>query len=115
MFLDDYCTVNSLFTYNTFSTAELGALLRPGGEALGIFTSYAAAPASLANFRQDHPEFLPERMTLSALKQAWQKAGVRWLDQKSMGKTTPGETHFDRNAPGEVVEVFGYIAKKELR
>jgi DNA-binding transcriptional MerR regulator len=61
IYIDDYSTVNSLFTYNTFSTDTLARLLKESGEVAGIFTTYQQAPKSLANFRKNHPDFMPEK------------------------------------------------------
>ncbi len=111
-YIDDYSTVNSLFTYNSFSTERIAPLLKPEGEVVGIFTSYQKAPKSLRNFREDHPDFLPEKMTFAGLKQQWLEGGIKITEGKSVGETTPGELHFPQNAPGEVIEVYGYYGRK---
>lgn len=111
-FIDDYSTVNSLFTYNNFATEMISPLLKPGGEVVGIFTSYQRAPRSICNFKKDHPDFKPEKMTFAGLKQQWSCSGVKITEVKSSGTTTPGELHFPQNAQGEVIEVFGYHGKK---
>lgn len=113
IYIDDYSTVNSLFTYNTFSTECLGQFLKNSGEVVGIFTSYLNAPKSLYNFKKDHPEFKPERMTLASLKYQWSLASIKPVEEKVIGATTAGELHFPQNEPGEVVELHGYRAKKE--
>lgn len=114
IYIDDYSTVNSLFTYNTFSTEYLGQFLKNSGEVVGIFTSYQNAPKSLHNFRKDHPEFKPERMSLGSLKYQWSLANVKTVEEKVIGATTAGEQHFPQNEPGEIVELHGYRAKKEV-
>lgn len=113
LYIDDYSTVNSLFTYGTFCTKHLAPLLKDGGEAIGIFTTYNAAPRSLRNFRNDHPDFQPEKMTFGNLKSHWADGHVRIAEEKSIGKTTPGESHFPQNAPGEVIGVSVYRARKQ--
>jgi len=113
LYLDDYSTVNSMFTYNTFSTEHLAPLLKSGGEVLGIFTAYPNAPKSLRNFLKDHPNFNPDKMTLHGLASQWALGGVRMLEEKSIGETTPWESHFDQDVQGEKVQVWAYRAQRE--
>lgn len=113
IYLDDYSTVNSMFTFGTFSTEHIGPLLKPGAEILGIFTTYQEASKSLHNFVSDHPNFTPEKMTLSGLKYQWSLAKVRITEQKLIGETTRSELHFQQDVVGEKIQVHGYHAKKE--
>ena len=112
-FIDDYSTTNSLFTYGGFATDKLGPLIKPGGEVVGIFTAYPQAPRSLRNFKQNHPNFLPEKMTLSGLKYQWSLEKIEMIEKKLIGTTTPGEIHFPQNELGEPIEIYGYQAKKQ--
>jgi len=114
LYIDDYSTVNSLFTYNTFSTESIAPLLKNAGRVVGIFTTYKNAPKSLQNFVKDHPNFKPEKMTLGGLKYNWSLWNVKFIDEKAIGATTPGELHFPQNEIGETVEVHGYHAEKEI-
>jgi len=114
IYLDDYSTVNSLFTYNTFSTEYISPLLKNSGEVVGIFTTYQHALKSIYNFKKDHPDFMPEKMTLGGLKYQWSQESVKTVEEKVIGTTTAGELHFPQNAMGEMVEVHGYYAKKEF-
>lgn len=113
LYIDDYSTVNSLFTYNTFSTEYISPLIKNSGEVIGIFTTYLQAPKSLQNFKKDHPNFMPEKMTLSGLKYQWSLENIKMTEEKVIGATTPGELHFPQNATGETVAVHGYHGKKE--
>jgi len=115
VYIDDYSTVNSLFTYNDFSTNQLAPLIKPLGEVVGIFSSYRQAPKSLLNFKELHPKFDVNRMTLSGLSYDWGLNGVTLLREKTIGTTNPGEVHFLQNVMGEQVEVHGYLAKKSVR
>lgn len=111
-YIDDYSTVNSLFTYNTFSTEKIAPLLKSSGEIVGIFTSYLNAAKSVRNFKKKHPNFLPEKMTFSGLKYQWSLMGVELLEEKAIGETSPNELDFPQNVIGETIEVLGYHAKK---
>jgi hypothetical protein len=113
-YIDDYSTVNSLFTYNTFSTESIIPLLKNAGEVVGIFTTYQNAPKSIHNFNKDHPNFKSEKMTLGGLKYNWSLGNVKTIDEKIIGTTTPGELHYPQNEIGETVEVHGYHGKKEF-
>ena len=113
LYIDDYSTVISLFTYNTFSTEYISPLIKNSGEVIGIFTTYLQAPKSLQNFKKDHPNFMPEKMTLSGLKYQWSLENIKMTEEKVIGATTPGELHFPQNAAGETVAVHGYHGKKE--
>ncbi len=77
LYIDDYSTVNSLFTYNSFSTEHIAPLLKNTGDIVGIFTTYQNAPNSLHNFKKDHPDFKPEKMTLGGLKSQWSFVSLR--------------------------------------
>lgn len=112
MYIDDYSTVNSLFKYNSFSTEHISPLLKNAGDIVGIFTTYQNAPNSLHNFKKDHSDFKPEKMTLGGLKSQWSFNGVKSFDERKIGATTANELHFPQNAKGETVEVHGYHAKK---
>jgi hypothetical protein len=112
LFVDDYSTVNSLFTYGTFSTEHIAPLLKNTGEVVGIFTTYLHAPKSLSNFKKDHSDFEPEKMTLGGLKYRWSESGVKMVEDKAVGSTTATELHYPQNAAGETIEVHGYHAKK---
>jgi DNA-binding transcriptional MerR regulator/SAM-dependent methyltransferase len=112
LYVDDYSTVNCLFTYDTFATKHIAPLLKPSGEIIGIFTTYVQAPKSLYNFKRNHPNFLPEKMTLSGLKHHWSLEGIKIVEEKKIGATTPNEVHFPQNVLGEVIEVHGYHAHK---
>jgi hypothetical protein len=114
LFIDDYSTVNSLFTYNKFYTDGIGPLLKPGGEVVGIFSTYQQAPLSLRNFKHQHPDFEPKKMNLGSLKQEWGAEGVQLTTDKKIGTTGAGEKHFPQNELGEMVEVHGYYAKKTM-
>ena len=111
-YIDDYSTVNSLFTYNTFSTENIAPLLKKSGELIGIFTSYNKAAKSIRNFKQNHPDFIPEKMTFGGLKYHWSQNSIEICEDKIIGETTPNEIHFPQNVFGETVEVHGYHARK---
>lgn len=113
LYIDDYSTVNSLFTYDTFSTEFIAPLLKVSGEVAGIFTTYQHAPNSLKNFKKDHPDFKPDKMTLAGLKAQWAMRNVKTYNERIIGTTTTGELHFPQNARGETIEVHGYYARKE--
>ncbi|MBR0597109.1 MerR family transcriptional regulator [Sinanaerobacter chloroacetimidivorans] len=115
LYIDDYSTVNSLFTYNTFSTDYLASLIKNSGEIIGIFTTYLHAAKSIRNFKKNHPDFMPEKMTLGGLKYHWSMEGVTIIHEKVMGSTSPNEIHFPQNVMGEPVEVLGYHARKSVR
>ncbi len=112
LYIDDYSTVNSLFTYNTFSTENIAPFLKKSGEVIGIFNTYVKAAKSIRNFKMDHPDFIPEKMTFSGLKSKWSSMGVEIVNKKVMGETTPNESHFPHNVIGETIEVHGYHAGK---
>lgn len=112
-YIDDYSTSNSLFTYNTFLTEAIAPLLKNSGEVVGIFSTYQNAPKSIRNFKKDHPNFIPEKMTFSGLKYNWSIGNVKILAEKAIGTTTASEPHFPQNKTGETVEVLAYHARKE--
>ncbi len=115
IYIDDYSTVNSLFTYNTFSTEFISPLIKNHGEVIGIFTAYQHAQKSLLNFKQNHPAFFADKMTLSNLKYHWSQKGIQYIAEKVIGTTTAGEKHYPQDEIGEFVEVQGYHAKKVNR
>ena len=112
LYIDDYSTVNSLFTYNTFSTENIAPFLKKSGEVVGIFNTYEKAVKSIQNFKKNHPDFMPEKMTFSGLKFQWSSVGVKIVEEKAIGKTSRNEIDFPQNVMGETIEVHGYYAKK---
>lgn len=113
IYIDDYSTTNCQFTYSTFSTNSLAPLMKHAGEVVGIFTSYTKGAKSLYNFKKNHPDFMPEKMTLSGLKYHWAAEGINIAGEKIMGSTTPNEVHFPQNVQGESIKVHGYHGKRE--
>lgn len=113
IYIDDYSTSNCQFTYSTFSTNNIAPLIKNAGEVVGIFTSYTKGAKSLHNFRKNHPNFMPEKMTLSALKYHWTAEGITIFNEKTMGSTAPNEVHFPQNVLGESIKVHGYHGKRE--
>lgn len=111
-YIDDYSTVNSLFTYNDFHTEKIAPFLKRQGEVAGIFTTYEKAPLSLKNFKTNHPEFDPAKMTFDRLKATWNSDGVRMVAVKAMGETNATEKHFPQNELGEIIKVVAYKGKK---
>lgn len=110
VYIDDYSTVNSLFVYNDFGIEALTSLLKYSGKVYGIFTKYHKAPKMLHSFKQVHPDFSPEKMTMSSLKSKWAVAGMPVTVEKIIGETiTDGEPH-PHDIAGEILEVCGYMA-----
>lgn len=112
LYIDDFSTSNYRFTYNSFATEQIAPLLCKKGHVVGIFTTYEKAPTSLQNFKLDHPDFDPGKMTLPGLKFCWEKEGVQFCEKKSLGETNTTEKHFSRNLLGEPIQVWGYCAEK---
>ncbi len=113
VYIDDFSTVNSLFTFDEYQTELISPLLRKRGKVTGIFTDYRKAPKGLRNFTEDNPLFTPEKMTFNRLEADWNKSGVRIGEMKSTGLTSSSEKHFPRGELGEAIEVIGYVGKKE--
>ena len=112
LYIDDYSTVNSLFTYDTFSVENIAPLLKKAGEVIGIFTSYRKAQKSVYNFTKDHPTFTPDKMTISGLKYHWSEMGIETIEDKVIGETTSNEPDFPQNETEEPIEIHGYHSKK---
>lgn len=112
LYVDDYSTVNHLFTYGQYPGQKLAPLLKRNGSVVGIFTEYGQAPKSLANFKKMHPDFPVNQMKLSLLRQDWERSGVIMQEQKKIGVTSGSELHDYLGAPGEQVEVRAYLCKK---
>ena len=114
-YIDDYSTVNSLFTYNDFHTELVAPFLKRQGEVAGIFTTYEEAPESLKNFRVNHPDFEYAKMRFDMLKAGWAQNGVRIDAAKFVGETNPTEIHFPQNEKGEKIKVLAYRGHNSAR
>ncbi len=110
IYIDDYSTVNSLFVYNDFGTGALAALLKYTGRVFGVFTKYHKAPKMLHSFKQMHPDFNPEKMTMSGLKYSWSANGMHITEEKTIGETITDDEPHPHNVVGETLEVCGYMA-----
>lgn len=115
LYIDDYSTANSLFTFAEFSCKYIAPLLKPKGRVVGIFTGYDCAPKSLDNFKAIHPDFPSQKMKLRFLKYEWQQAGVDIVDEKSIGQTTGEDLHFHQSVAGEQLEVQCYLGEKNFK
>lgn len=111
-YVDDYSTVNSLFTYNDYHTEKVAPFLKRQGEVAGIFTTYEKAPQSLKNFKKNHPDFDPTQMVFDRLKAKWANDNIKMVSAKSMGETNTTEKHFPQNQIGEMITVLAYKGKK---
>ena len=114
IFIDDYSTTNSLYTYNAFSTEYIGPLLKESADVTGIFNNYQHAPNMIQNFKKLHPNFEPEKMNLSKLKYQWSLWDVAITKEKRIGTTTveSDKINYTQNAAGEMLDVYGYHANK---
>jgi hypothetical protein len=110
IYIDDYSTVNSLFVYNDFGIEALASLLKYSGKVYGIFTRYHKAPKMLHSFKQMHPDFSPEKMTMSGLKFSWSSNAIPVTVEKTIGKTITDDEPHPHHVLGETLEVCGYIA-----
>ncbi|HUM55979.1 MAG TPA: hypothetical protein PLC13_02375, partial [Bacillota bacterium] len=115
IFIDDYCTVNSLFTYNTFNTENILPLLKPTATVTGIFSSYTKALRGLGNFKKIQPDFRPEKMTFAGLKYGWEQGGFGNIEKKTTGYTSKNEKDYPQDVLGEQVEVMGYTARRGVK
>ncbi|MDO4546341.1 MAG: MerR family transcriptional regulator [Bacillota bacterium] len=115
IYIDDFSATNCIFTYNRSKYRFIAPLLKKGCIIAGIFAEYNKAPKSLANFKEDHPDFLPEKMTFSHLKADMKSVGINLTERKEIGSTTGNEKHFQRHLPGEQISVLGYKAIKERK
>lgn len=113
IYIDDYSTVNSMFTFNSFDTQYITPFLKRHARIAGIFSNYRNAPKSLANFKKVQPDFKPEKMTLSGLKYSWSQNGVTITDEKTIGSTSETNTEYSQDVKGEYLEVLGYLAHKD--
>ncbi|MFA5637479.1 MAG: MerR family transcriptional regulator [Anaerovoracaceae bacterium] len=115
LYIDDYSTVNHLFTYSKYPCEEIGPLIKKNGIVTGIFSVYDKAPETLRNFKEFHPQFPFELMKLFHLRQAWERSGFEMYEEKEMGITTGNEIHSNMGVLGEQIGVWTYSLKKTDR
>jgi len=115
IFIDDFCTVNSMFTFNTFEVENIAPLMKKASKVSGIFGSYAKAPKSIEKFKAVHPEFDPGKMTLSGLEYSWEQGGFGNFEKKHIGLTSRTSPDYPQDVIGEQVEVLVYTASKGNR
>lgn len=113
-YIDDWSTVNMMFTFNEFNTKLIAPFLKKNGRIAGIYADYKNAPRSLNNFKEDNSDFIPGKMKFSRLKTDWEINNVKITEKKFIGQTNENEKHFPRDEVGESIEVYGYTAKKEI-
>ena len=112
IYIDDFSTVNSLFTFDEYHTDLISPFLKKKGKVAGLYTDYRKAPRGLRNFKKDNPDFTPEKMAFGRLKFDWERSGVHITDKKGTGFTNTTEKHYPRGELGEAIEVIGYCGKK---
>lgn len=112
LYIDDFSGNNYTFTYNENLFPYIGPLLRPRGLLVGCFVNYTAAPKSLRNFRQDHPSFRPELMSLQRTRRNFEEAGLSLREEKDHGSPEGKQQDFIRQVDGEKVSLITYRAVK---
>lgn len=113
IYIDDYSTTNCMFTNNSFDTDKIAPFIKKSGRIVGIFGDYKQAPLSLSNFKNDHKNFDPKKMTFSRLKYSWEQNHIKTISEKSMGNTVKNISEYAQDVPGETLNVIGYVAKKQ--
>lgn len=115
IYIDDFSATNCIFTYNESPYKHISPLLNRRGMSLGIFSDYFEAPKSLRNFKKDHPDFIPEKMSFPVIKNDLAINGMAFAESKILGKTSGKEKEFLRQEGNEKVSVMGYKAVKKRR
>lgn len=80
---------------------------------VGCFVNYSTAPKSLRNFRQDHPSFRPELMSLPRARMNFEEAGLSIREEKDHGSPEGKQRDFIRQVDGEKVSLITYLAAKQ--
>lgn len=113
IYIDDWSTSNTLFTFGEFHIEQIAPYLKKKAVVTGIFTGYQNAPVGLKNFKIDNPLFTPEKMKFDHLEYNWNKNNIHITDKRSFGFSNNTDKHFPRGIIGETIEVFGYTANKK--
>ena len=112
VYLDDFSSNNCIFTYNKSQYDKITPLIRKNGCAVGLFADYRKCPKSLRTFREDQPNFIPEKMTFAHVKADLLEGGMEVDAQKRIGSTTGKEKQFQRQIGNETIAMMGYRAIK---
>lgn len=112
IYIDDYSTVNTLFTYGKYPCDLLAPLIKRGGLVNGIFSTYDQAPLTLANFKKIHPDFPEKMMKLNRLLYEYENVGFSSAKKKKIGITQGSESHDYQGIKGEQIGVWVYSLKK---
>ena len=112
LYIDDFSTINALYTYNQTPFSYVAPLLCRSAEVIGVINDYSTVPRTMRNLRELQPGFAPEKMKPAAIKNALAQQGVKIYEQKVIGETAGNGQHFRRHVPGEQFQVVGYRARK---
>lgn len=112
VYIDDFSSNNSIFTYNKSCYRHIAPLLKKKGVSVGIFLDYKEMPQSRRNFVKDHPDFIPEKMSLAHLKSDIKKSGLDIAETKLIGRTSGKEKQINRQVGNERIPFWGYKAIK---
>lgn len=113
IYIDDFSTTNSLFTYGKGVYKYISGLIKRSGTAAGIFGDYKQAHKSLQQIQKIHPEFSSEKTNMNTLKGGLSMNKINLTEEKVIGKTSGNTQHFPYNIPGEQLSIVGYTAVKQ--
>ena len=113
IYIDDYSMVNCIFTYNESRFDRIAPLMKKGSVSIGVFNDYSDAPQSLKNFRKDHPDFDPDKMSAAKFKAALTGQSMKITETRVIGMTSGNAMEFPRQVGNERISVIGYRAEKQ--
>lgn len=113
IYIDDYSMVNCIFTYNESRFDRIALLMKKGSVSIGVFNDYSDAPQSLKNFRKDHPDFDPDKMSAAKFKAALTGQSMKITETRVIGMTSGNAMEFPRQVGNERISVIGYRAEKQ--
>lgn len=113
LYIDDFSSSNYIFTYNKNLFEHITPLMKKGKSLVGQFIDYSMAPKSLENFKKDHENLTPDLLKLSKMHEAFNREGLKIMEENNCGSTLGNKKDFARNVVGESVSVIAYYAKKD--
>lgn len=115
IYIDDFSSNNCIFTYNESYYRYIAPFLKKNGFSAGIFLDYKEMPKSRESFVKDHPDFIPENMSLGHLKSDIKSNGMNIDKIKLIGRTSGKDKQINRQVENEKIPFWGYKAIKTVR
>jgi hypothetical protein len=108
IYIDDFCSGDSLFAYNQIFCDAIVPFLKPNAQAYGVFPQYTDAPRTCFEFNKDHPETDMAKFDIKYVRSRWEESGIRFSEAHLIGRSKAAELSFKQNVERETFRFYSW-------